>query len=200
MKTVIVPTWNAGALIDDCLASISAQLAGADELIVIDNASHDGTPDHIADRFPHVKLVRLSENTGFAGGVNCGLQLARGDELILINQDVVLRADCLAALSAQLANGPAIVGCKLLYPDGVTIQHAGGIIRWPRAIADHYGYRQADDGRWDTVTEVDYVTGAVFAFNRAVLETIGLLDEGFYPGLLRRRSIIAFARARRVPA
>jgi GT2 family glycosyltransferase len=90
MKSVIVPTWNAGALIDDCLASISAQLAGPDELIVIDNASHDGTPDHIADRFPHVKLVRLPENTGFASGVNCGLRLARGDEMMLINQDVEL--------------------------------------------------------------------------------------------------------------
>jgi len=195
MKTVIVPTWNAGALIDDCLASISAQLVDADELIVIDNDSHDGTPDHIADHFPHVQLVRLSENTGFAGGVNRGLQLARGDELILINQDVVLRADCLSALSAQLGNGPAIVGCKLLYPDGVTLQHAGGIIRWPRAITDHYGYRQPDDGRWNTALEVDYVTGAVVAFNRAVFEAIGLLDEGFYPAYYEEVDYCFRARA-----
>ena len=197
MKSVIVPTWNAGVLIDDCLASISTQLADADELIVIDNASHDDTPDRIADRFPHVKLVRLSENTGFAGGVNCGLQLARGDKLILINQDVVLHADCLAALSAQLTIGPAIVGGKLLYPDGVTVQHAGGIIRWPRAIADHYGYRQPDDGRWSTVRDVDYVTGAVLALNRAVLETIGLLDEGFYPAYYEEVDYCFRARAAR---
>jgi len=197
MKSVIVPTWNAGVLIDDCLASINTQLADADELIVIDNASHDDTPDRIADRFPHVKLVRLSENTGFAGGVNCGLQLARGDKLILINQDVVLHADCLAALSAQLTIGPAIVGGKLLYPDGVTVQHAGGIIRWPRAIADHYGYRQPDDSRWNTAREVDYVTGAVLALNRAVLETIGLLDEGFYPAYYEEVDYCFRARAAR---
>jgi GT2 family glycosyltransferase len=197
MKSVIVPTWNAGSLIDDCLASISAQLADADELIVIDNASRDGTPDHIADRFPRAKLVCLSENTGFAGGVNCGLQLARGDELILINQDVVLRADCLAALSAQLANanGPAIVGGKLLYPDGVTIQHAGGIIRWPRATPNHFGYRQVDNGRWDEVKDVDYVTGAVFGFNRAVLDSIGFLDEGFYPAYYEEVDYCYRARA-----
>jgi hypothetical protein len=115
--------------------------------------------------------------------------------LILINQDVVLRADCLAALSAQLAHGPAIVGCKLLYPDGVTLQHAGGIIRWPRAIADHYGYRQTDDGRWNTALEVDYVTGAVLAFNRAVLETIGLLDEGFFPAYYEEVDYCYRARA-----
>jgi hypothetical protein len=127
--------------------------------------------------------------------VNRGLQLARGAELILINQDVVLRADCLAALSAQLAHGPAIVGCKLLYPDGVTLQHAGGIIRWPRAIADHYGYRQPDDGRWNTVRDVDYVTGAVVVLNRAVLETIGLLDEGFYPAYYEEVDYCFRARA-----
>jgi O-antigen biosynthesis protein len=195
MKSVIIPTWNAGVLIDDCLASISAQLADADELIVIDNASHDSTPDHISACFPHVKVVRLSENTGFAGGVNRGLQLARGAELFLINQDVVLRADCLAALSAQLAHGPAVVGCKLLYPDGVTLQHAGGIIRWPRAIADHYGYRQPDDGRWNTVRDVDYVTGAVVALTRVVLDTIGLLDEGFYPAYYEEVDYCFRARA-----
>jgi GT2 family glycosyltransferase len=140
-------------------------------------------------------LVRLAENLGFAGGVNRGLQLAHGDELILINQDVVLRADCLSALSAQLANGPAIVGCKLLYPDGVTVQHAGGIIRWPRAIPDHYGYRQADDGRWNTALDVDYVTGAVFAFNRTVFEAIGFLDEDFYPAYYEEVDYCYRARA-----
>jgi GT2 family glycosyltransferase len=195
MKSVIIPTWNAGALIDGCLASISGQLAADDELIVIDNASHDGTPDHIAARYPQVQLVRLPENLGFAGGINRGLQRAHGDELILINQDVALRAGCLAALSAQLAAGPAIVGAKLLYPDGVTVQHAGGLITWPRALPNHYGYRQIDDGRWDEVKEVDYVTGALFAFNRPVLEAIGLLDEGFYPAYYEEVDYCYRARA-----
>ncbi len=195
MKSVIVPTWNAGTLIDECLASVRDQLTAADELIVIDNGSHDGTPDRIAAQYPPVKLVRLPHNLGFAGGVNRGLQLAQGDEMILINQDVVLRPGCLAALSAQLAHGPAIVGCKLLYPDGVTLQHAGGIIHWPRAIADHYGYRQSDDGRWDSVRDVDYVTGAVLALNRAVLNTIGLLDEGFFPAYYEEVDYAFRARA-----
>lgn len=181
MKSIIIPAWNAGELIDECLNSIISQLTAADEVIVVDNGSRDGTPERIAAQYPHITLVRLPENLGFAGGVNRGLQLARGTELILINQDVVLRPNCLAALSAQLATGPAIVGCKLLYPDGLTIQHAGGLIRQPRALADHYGYRQADDGRWDTATEVDYVTGAVFAFNRTVLNAIGWFDEAFHP-------------------
>ncbi len=195
MKSVIVPTWNAGTLIADCLASIYAQLSSADELIVIDNGSHDGTPDWITAHYPALKLVRLSENTGFAGGINRGLQVARGDEFILVNQDVVLRPNCLTTLSAQLAGGPAVVGCKLLYPDSVTIQHAGGILHQPRAIADHFGYQQVDDGRWDTATEVDYVTGAVFAFNRAVLAALGLFDEGFYPAYYEEVDYCYRARA-----
>ncbi len=195
MKSIIIPAWNAGELIDECLNSIIGQLTAADEVIVVDNGSRDGTPERVAARYPQVTLVRLPVNLGFAGGVNRGLQLARGDELFLINQDVALRANCLAALSAQLAAGPAIVGCKLLYPDGVTIQHAGGIIHRPRAIADHVGYRQADDGRWDSVAEVDYVTGAVLAFNRAVLTTIGLLDEAFHPAYYEEVDYCYRARA-----
>lgn len=195
MKSIIIPAWNAGELIDECLNSIISQLTAADEVIVVDNGSRDGTPDRIAAQYPQITLVRLPVNLGFAGGVNHGLQLARGDELILVNQDVVLRANCLAALSTQLISGPAIVGCKLLYPDGLTIQHAGGLIRQPRAMADHFGYRQADDGRWDTAVEVDYVTGAVFAFNRTVLNAIGLFDEAFHPAYYEEVDYCYRARA-----
>ena len=195
MKSIIVPTWNAGALIDDCLRSISVQLVTTDELIVVDNASQDGTPDRIATHYSNVRLLRLPENLGFAGGVNRGLHAARGDELILINQDVVLHDGCLKALSAQLAAGPAIVGGKLLYPDGVTVQHAGGLVRPPRAMADHFGYQQTDDGRWDEARDVDYVTGAVFAFTRSVLDRIGALDEAFFPAYYEETDYCYRARA-----
>lgn len=180
--SVIVPAWNGAPLIVDCLRSIAPQLGASDELIVVDNGSTDGTPDLIGRDFPAVRLIRLARNLGFAGGVNRGLEIARGNVLILINQDVTLNEGCLDALRARLIqSGPGIAGGKLLYPDGKTIQHAGGVIVYPRAEADHHGYRQIDDGRWDAMRDVGYVTGALFAFDRRVLQAIGSFDEGYYP-------------------
>ena len=180
--SIIIPAWNGAQWITNCLRSVEMQLHPDDEVVVVDNGSADGTPDLVAREFPHVRLIRLERNLGFAGGINRGLEAARGDVLILINQDVVLREGCLDALRRQLAEGGSgVIGCKLLYPDERTIQHAGGIVRYPRAEPDHYGYRLRDDGRWDAVKPVDYVTGAVFAFDRVVWRAAGSFDEEFFP-------------------
>jgi hypothetical protein len=72
------------------------------------------------------------------------------------------------------------VGCKLLYPDG-TIQHAGGFLHGPRGESGHIGRHALDDGRFDRVTDVEFVTAAALAISRIALEQIGLLDEAFKP-------------------
>ncbi len=182
MISIIIPAWNGAAVIGACLESLAPQLQADDEIIVVDNGSLDGTPDQVARQCPAARVLRLEGNRGFAGGVNQGLLAASGDTLLLLNQDVVLRPGCLRTLHVRLqAEGPAIIGCKLLYPDGQTIQHAGGVIRMPRGEPDHYGYRQADHGQWDTSARVEYVTGAIFVFDRMVFTAVGLFDEGFYP-------------------
>jgi len=194
--SAIIPVLNGGALIADCLRSLEAQVRPAAEIIVVDNGSTDGTPERVAQDFPHVQLICLERNRGFAGGVNRGLQAARGDVLVLVNQDVVMRDGCVDALCRRLTHsGPGIVGCKLLYPDGRTLQHAGGVLRYPRAETVHRGYREIDDGRWDTLADVDYVTGAVFAFDRAVLRAVGPLDEAFYPAYYEEVDYCFRARA-----
>jgi GT2 family glycosyltransferase len=194
--SIVIPAWNGVTWIADCLRSIEPQRRPGDEVIVVDNGSTDGTPNLVARDFPQARLIRLERNLGFAGGVNRGLEAARGDVLVLVNQDVTLREGCLDALRWRIdESGPAIVGCKLLYPDGRTIQHAGGIIYYPRAEPNHRGYRQIDDGRWDSVEQVDYVSGAVFAFSRAVLRTIGSFDEGFFPAYYEEVDYCFRARA-----
>jgi hypothetical protein len=75
-----------------------------------------------------------------------------------------------------------VTGCKLYYPDGETIQHAGGWIEWPLGVARHYGHGERDEGQWNKPRAVHYVTGAALAFRRDVLEAVGLLDEAFWPG------------------
>jgi hypothetical protein len=103
--------------------------------------------------------------------------------LVLLNQDTRVYPDWLLMLTKALDDPKVgVVGCKSLYPDGQTIQHAGGRVEWPLGTADHYGAGERDAGQWDEARKVQYVTGAAMAFRQDLLERVGLLDEGFWPG------------------
>ena len=180
--SIIVVAWNGEAYLERCLGALVSQVEPDDEIIVVDNGSTDGSVALVRRRYPQVRLIENGRNLGFAGGVNVGVQAAMGGVFVSVNQDVQVGNGWLSALLDTFnETSVGIVGCKLFYPDG-KLQHAGGIIRWPQAFPDHYGYRQPDDGAFDQVRQVDYVTGAAWGFRRAVVEQIGLLDEGFWPG------------------
>lgn len=180
--SVIIPVWNGRKYLPDCLEALFAQRYPDLEVIAVDNASSDGSADWIAEQYPQVRLIRNPVNLGFAGGCNTGLQVAQGDILVLLNQDTRVLPGWLQAMVDALRRPKVgIVGCKILYPDGETIQHAGGWIEWPLGLAHHYGQGERDEGQWDEPRQVDYVTGAAMAFRRDLLEKVGLLDEEFRP-------------------
>jgi GT2 family glycosyltransferase len=205
MRTsLIVVVWNGKSYLSKCLYTLQQELTSADELIVVDNASVDGSPEYIVANFPEIKLVRSAQNLGYAGGVNCGLETAQGEYFFIFNQDLELHSGWLSHMMRALAeSNVGVVGCKILYPDGL-LQHAGGMIRWPQALPDHYGHRQVDDGRWDQPRDVDYVTGAAWGFSRALIERISALDVSFWPGYFEEvdfcfRAVDAGFRVRYVP-
>ncbi len=198
--TYIIPTWNGAAFIGDCLASLQPQLQAGDAVIVVDNGSSDGTPALVEHQFPSVQVLRQDRNLGYSGGANCGLGHTRTDAVVILNQDIAFKDGCVSALRQRLElNGPAVIGGKLLYPDGLTIQHAGGIIRMPRGEPDHYGYRQIDDGSYEQMREPDYVTGALFVIDRRVIASIGGFDEGFFPAYYEEVDYCYRARAAGFP-
>jgi GT2 family glycosyltransferase len=179
--SVVVLTWNGADYIAPCLEALLAQAPPALEVLVVDNGSTDGTPDLVAERFPQVRLLRNERNLGFAAGNNAGLRAASGDLLVLLNQDTQVHPGFLAALARAFDDATVgLAGCKLLYPDG-TIQHAGGYFYGPRGETDHLGRLAPDDGRFDELTEPEFVTGAAVAIRRETLAQAGLLDEGFVP-------------------
>ncbi len=184
--SVIIPLWNGEKWIRPCLTALTRQAEAAAfalEVIVVDNGSQDSAPDSIAKAFPAVHLIRNGQNRGFAGGCNVGLAEATGDVLVLLNQDTVVQPGWLAGLVAAVDQpGVGVAGSLALLADGVTIQHAGGVVDLPLGIARHAGYGQALDSRWQSGADVRFVTGASLAMRREVLEAIGPLDEDFWPG------------------
>jgi GT2 family glycosyltransferase len=199
--TVVIVNYNAGALLDACLGSVR-RFAGdlALELVVVDNASSDGSAQALAGR-PDVRLIRNPGNRGFAGAVNQGLAASRGRHVLLLNPDAELVAPVCQALLAFLDAHPAagIVGPRLLNPDRslqpsayrfpTLFQAAGTLFRLRRLVPTRL--LRATAGRWlgqafgqldphRTARRVDYVTGACCLVRRAVVERIGELDERFF--------------------
>jgi GT2 family glycosyltransferase len=198
--SVIIPVWNGAPGLSACLDALLAQTGlnegGGFEVIVVDNASGDGSADLVARRYPQVRLLRQPTNLGFGGGCNAGLAQAQGEVLVLLNQDTEVRPGWLAALMDALRADPAIgiAGSKALYSDG-TIQHAGGRVD-AQGNGSHLGYRQPDQGQFDQPAEVDYVTGASLALCRDLYKAIGGFDAGF--GLAYCEDVDLCLRARAV--
>lgn len=184
--SVIIPLWNGEKWIDTCLSSLVGQVTGAPfalELIVVDNGSHDSSPALVAQKFPAARLIRNGRNLGFAGGCNVGLAAATGDVLVLLNQDTQVCPGWLAGLVAALAlPGVGVAGSLSLLADGLTVQHAGGVVDWPLGVARHRGYGERCTPEWQQAGDAQFVTGASVAVRREVLERIGPLDDGFWPG------------------
>jgi len=118
--TVIVVNFNGGAFVLECIESLSQQKTpGIDvEVIVVDNASTDGSDREIAQFYPDVRIIRSPKNIGFAGGVNLGIANSTGDVIVLINNDAVAAPGFLSAIVAPLVDdgndGVAAVTARIL--------------------------------------------------------------------------------------
>ena len=182
--SLIVLNWNGRHLLPDCLRSLAELVIHRPpEIIVVDNGSTDASVDYVTGQYPEVRLIRTGRNLGFSGGMNVGIAAANGDTVVLLNNDIVVEPDWLQELIDAMAidSTIGIAGCRIYYSEGTLLQHAGGDVVFPLGYTTHYGYRQEDSEAHDRMIDVPYVTGAAMAIRRALLDEIGMLDEGFYP-------------------
>ncbi|MGB1249261.1 MAG: glycosyltransferase family 2 protein [Candidatus Promineifilaceae bacterium] len=183
--TILILNWNGKQLLSDCLHPLLKQTYKNYHVILIDNASSDDSVAFVRAQFPSVEVVENDHNVGFAKGNNVGLRLPKvrsADYTILLNNDVVVPHDWLATFVAEMEQIPnlGVAGCKLLFPNG-TIQHLGGVVKFPEVVAQHPHQFEADRNQISQAQDADYVTGAAFAISRQALETVGVLDELFSP-------------------
>jgi len=154
------------------------------ETLIVDNGSPTKSPDSIKENYPEVQLIISKENLGFAGGNNIALKKAKGDYILLLNNDTEVQPNFLESLVALMESDKkiGIASSKILYfyEDNV-IQYAGASpINKITSRGSHYGYKELDKGQHDTVTETSYPHGACMMIRKSVLEEIGLLYEGYF--------------------
>jgi len=178
----IVLAWNGR---DDTLACLES-LRGI-ETICVDNGSSDGTGNAVQERFPAVELLRSEENLGYAGGNNLGIRRAlerRADWILLLNNDTVAGAGIAGALEAAAREGPGagVLACKVLFAEAPDrLMYAGGRFDTLLGYSGRLeGHGQPDDGRFDSLREVDRATGEAMAVSRAAIERAGFLDESLF--------------------
>lgn len=189
--SVIIPVWNGAEVIGACLKQLFAQTpAEGLEVICVDNASADDSRAQIEQHFPQVRLLSQPVNLGFAGGVNVGLRAARGEVLVLLNQDLLVAPGWTHAVEALLAEHEScgIVGAVIRTASG-TVDHAGAHIDPHTALGIHETEIPAQSS-WPA----EYVTGALFALRRVVWEQVGEFDEDFYPAYFEETDYCLRAR------
>ncbi len=182
--SIVIPLYNKVEYTEQCLeALINNTPDDLYEVILVDNASSDGTAELLASLEGDVQVIRNSENMGFARACNQGAALARGKYIIVLNNDTLPQPGWLEALIAEADSDPnvGIVGCKLLYPDTGKVQHAG--IGWIDGLPDH-PFRHADAQAPEViqVRDLDMVTGACMLIRRDLFALVGGFDEGFLNG------------------
>ena len=195
--SISIVSWNTRDLLLNCIKSICESVEEfALEIIVVDNASNDGSAEAVRKAYPDVLLVENKMNRGFAAANNQALRLARGGHVLLLNPDTVVLPNALQKMWKCLEEHPeaGVVGCKLLNPD-MTV--------WPSVIKNHpspiallfhysplwrrllpgpaerlrFGTR---DWKNEGVLEVVSVVGACMMVRREVIETVGELNEKYF--------------------
>src|SRR5438309_6580656 len=180
--SILIPVFNQFHFTQACLVSIKEhQGAERFEVIVVDDCSTDATPEAIS-QLPGVIYLRNETNSGFIASCNRGAEKARGQYLVFLNNDTLVRAGWLKALVDTFVEDPyaGIVGSKLIYPDG-RLQEAGGVI-WRDASGWNYGkFDDPAKPEYNYLREVDYCSAAALMIPKSLFQSVGGFDPRYAP-------------------
>jgi GT2 family glycosyltransferase len=193
--SVVIVSWNARRYLDLCLASLmDAPPRRAMEVLVVDNASADGTPEMVESKYPWVKLIKSKENLGFSKGNNIAIRQCQGRYIALVNPDVVVFPGCLDTLSDFLDQNPRVgnVGPRVFNPDMTqqstcrrfptlwnnfcSAARLESIFKGSRFFAGEHMFYFSHD----RTLAVDVIVGCFSMIRRETFDEVGLLDEDLF--------------------
>jgi GT2 family glycosyltransferase len=193
--SIIIISWNTKKILKDCLDSIFAETLDVEfEVIVVDNASEDGSAQMVKNEFPNVILLQNKKNLGFAAANNQAFKVTKGRYVLLLNSDTLILKNAIKRTVVFADKHPraGVVGCRVLNQD-LTLQPT--CFMYPSAVnlflSATYLYKMLPRNRflgrehmtwWDrnTEREVQVVTGCYLLVRKVALDKIGGLDEGFF--------------------
>jgi len=178
---VVIPNWNGAAHLPACLDALQRQTFTDYETIVVDNGSSDESLPLLARDYPHVEVIALPRNLGYAGGCNAGLRAARADNLVILNNDTEVEPTWLSELLSALERHPeaGMATPKVrLWDDRARLHTTGDYVR-SNGIPDSRGVWELDEGQYDRQEYVFGAAGVAPAYRRAMLDDVGLFDADF---------------------
>ncbi len=186
--SVIIPNWNGAHHLPTCLDSLRRQTYPRFEVILVDNDSEDDSLALIERDYREVRVIALNENRGYAGGVNAGIQAARGEIIALLNNDTEVDPRWLAELRTALERYPeagAATSKMLLFEERQVINSAGDFYTLD-GLPGNRGVWQRDEGQYDEEEKVFSPCGGASAFRRSMLSDLAangeaeVFDEDFF--------------------
>jgi len=180
--TAVIVNYNGADYLGPCIDALQRATLPPADIIVVDNASTDDSLQELV-AYPRANVLRQRRNLGFGGGANAGLATVETDVALLMNPDVEIEPGFGEALVAAFETHPRLgaAGALLIFPDGVTVQHAGGTLHWPKMWTEHREEGQPIGPVALRETDVDYVVGGSMGLRLAAVREVGWFDERFYP-------------------
>jgi GT2 family glycosyltransferase len=193
--SIVIVSWNARQYLRECLQSLrmaTGKLSA--EIIVVDNASSDGTADMVRSEFPEVQFIDTGNNLGFSCGNNLGVKLAKGKYICLVNPDVNVPPSCLPKMFSFMQQNPGIglLGPKMLDADGIARRSGmrfptlwGVLLRslaadtWMKGRASSANWLM-NDFQFDQLRDMDVLNGWFWMARREAVSHVGLLDVNFF--------------------
>lgn len=205
---VVILNWNGKEFILQCLDSVRKLKTNGGELeiVVVDNASTDGSAELVEQRYKDlpagkasIKILRNKENLGFAEGNNVGIKYALEDSadfVLILNPDTIVDKDLIVQLIKvhKSDHQIGVVGPKIYFAPGYefhkerykpeergrVIWYAGGLMDWQNVLASHRGVDEVDVGQYNRIEETDFISGCAMLVRKEVFDKIGLLDAKYF--------------------